>query len=92
MGQLVKAKVINISEKGEIALSIKKMNASKPKAEKYRSPKRPGDYEWQSNKKSAVSFEDMLSSFKHESEEKISDLKKATESKRGGFSRRGSQR
>ena len=54
---------------------------------------RPGNFEWQSPKKNPVSsFEEMLSSFNHKSEEKISDLKRATESKRGSFSRRGSQR
>ena len=102
IGQVVKAKVINISEKNEIALSIKKLMPLKPPVkranksqsiDKANKPARPGNFEWQSPKKNPVdSFEEMLSSFKHKSEEKISDLKRATESKRGSFSRRGSQR
>lgn len=93
-GQIVKTKIINISEKGEIALSIKKALPPKPRqAISQNRPNRPGNFEWQSPKKnSAASFEEMMSSFKHASEEKISDLKRATESKRGGFSRRGTQR
>lgn len=102
IGQVVKAKVINISEKNEIALSIKKLMPPKQPVkranhgqnnDKVNKPVRPGNFEWQSPKKNPVSsFEEMLSSFKHKSEEKISDLKRATESKRGSFSRRGSQR
>ena len=37
-----------------------------------------------------LSFEDMMSRFKSQSEEKISDLKKVTENRRGGgYSRKG---
>ena len=102
IGQVVKTKVINISEKNEIALSIKMLMPPKPikrvsrpqnqSVGKANKPARPGNYEWQSSKKNPISsFEEMLSSFKHKSEEKISDLKRATESKRGSFSKRGSQ-
>lgn len=105
VGQEVKAVVIKISEKNEIALSIKKLmqekqstqrtdrNKSRTFGRENNRSSRPGNADWQGTKKnSAVSFEEMLSSFKHRSEEKISDLKRATESKRGGFSRRGAQR
>ena len=48
----------------------------------------PGDYEWQSARKSAPStFEDMMSRFKQTSEDKMSDLKRGGESR--GYSRRG---
>ena len=47
---------------------------------------RPGDFEWQAKSNSGGSFEDMMSKFKLQSDEKISDLKKNTETKRGGFS------
>ena len=48
----------------------------------------PGDYEWQSSRKSAPSsFEDMMSKFKQTSEDKMSDLKRGGESR--GYSRRG---
>lgn len=49
--------------------------------------KSPGDFEWQSSRKSAPStFEDMMSRFKQTSEDKMSDLKRG-ESR--GYSRRG---
>lgn len=101
-GQEVKAKVIGISEKNEIALSIKKLMPDKPnrtptgpfnkkrfdsKVGRYNNFERKG-----TKQNSASSFEEMLSSFKHASEEKISDLKRTKESKRGSGSRRGSQR
>jgi S1 RNA binding domain protein len=50
---------------------------------------RPGDFEWQSKENNSGNLEDMLSRFKQTSDEKMSDLKKGTESKRG-YSRRGS--
>ena len=50
------------------------------------SPGRPGNYEWQSRRNEGGSFEDMMSRFKQSSDEKMSDLKRAVESKRGGFS------
>ncbi len=47
----------------------------------------PGDFEWQSSRKSApTTFEDMMSRFKQTSEDKMSDLKRG-ESR--GYSRRG---
>ncbi|MCL2487875.1 MAG: S1 RNA-binding domain-containing protein [Oscillospiraceae bacterium] len=52
-------------------------------------PGRPGGYEWQPQKSDNSSFEDMMSRFKQRSEEKISDLKRGTDSKHGGFSKRG---
>lgn len=50
-------------------------------------PSRPGDFEWQSRPQGG-SFEDMMSRFKQTSDEKMSDLKRSTETKRGGFSRK----
>lgn len=62
----------------------------RPKREPYKPAppvKSPGDFEWQSSRKSAPSsFEDMMSRFKQTSEDKISDLKRG-ESR--GYSRRG---
>ncbi len=96
--QVVKAQIIGISEKNEVSLSIKKLLAPKPKKPSNRQfnnnkfdgkSNRPGDKTRSGGKKS---FEEMLSSFKHTSEEKISDLKRVRESKRNGSSRRGAQR
>lgn len=52
--------------------------------------KGPGSFEWQSKENNSGNFEDMLTRFKQTSDEKISDIKRGTESKRG-YSRRGSK-
>lgn len=101
IGQNVKTKIINISEKNEIALSIKRLMLPKVEAKKDKiqpftkgnNLEKTNNFERQNSKKtSSSSFEEMLSAFKHKSEEKISDLKRATESKRRSFSKRSSQR
>lgn len=55
------------------------------------SPGRPGSFEWQ-NSSAGTSFEDMMSHFKQTSDEKISDLKRSSEGRHGGYSRRGGGR
>lgn len=85
--QMVKVKVLNISDDGKVSLSIKKAMAPPPQQQRPRSTGFRGD--WQRPRNEPVTFEDMMSRFKQTSEEKMSDLKRATESKRGGFSRRG---
>ena len=94
--QTVKVKILNISDDGKISLSIKKaLPQQKPSYQQNknsapRQSSRPGNFEWQSQKRSEpVSFEDMMSKFKQTSDEKMSDLKRMNESKRGGYSRRG---
>ena len=94
-GQIVKVKVIKISEKGEIALSMK--NAINIENIQKFSPTKnstSNNFKKKPFKKQNIplSFEDMLSMFKHTSEEKMSDLKRNTDSKRGGNSRKGSQK
>ena len=89
--QTVKVKVLNISEDGKISLSMKKAVEPAAAAPAQRRPARPGSFEWLATKKEPSSFEDMMSSFKKSSDEKMSDLKKCMDSKRGGFSRRGGQ-
>ena len=93
--QTVKVKILSISEEGKVSLSMKKaVEAPKgaPRAAAPR-PSRPGNFEWQPNSRrnssEPASFEDMMSRFKQTSDEKISDLKKFNEGKRGGFSRKG---
>lgn len=59
------------------------------------SPRRSAPNVWNGPKKSAyadksnLSFEEMMAKFKADSDDKLTDLKHATESKHGGFSRRG---
>ncbi len=88
--QTVKVKIMSISEDGKVSLSMKKAvpppsrsNAPAPAAT------RPGNFEWQARKNESASFEDMMSKFKQTSDEKMSDLKKGLDSKRGGFVKHG---
>lgn len=67
---VVKVKVINIDDKGKIGLSIKQANPSSRSRHERVVPQ--------------VSFEDRLSKFMKESDERQLDLKRSTESKRGG--------
>ena len=106
--QTVKVKVLGISEEGKISLSMKKAldpaqqqpqrrENNRPGAPRQArpaavSPGRPGNYECQSRLIEGGSFEDMMSRFKQSSDEKMSDLKRAVEGKRGGFSRHGNSR
>lgn len=100
-GQTVKVKVLNITEEGKISLSIKRA-MTPPVQQQQRSNdsfgnrggQRPrnnnNNYTPEPPKRNEpISFEEMLSNFKKTSDEKMSDLKKATESKHGGYSRRG---
>lgn len=87
----VKVKVLSIDGNGKIGLSIKQLQ---PPAETRRLPvfegRRPGPVEPRRPLRPvAASFEDRLSKFMKDSDERLTDLKKATDSKRGG---RGSRR
>ncbi len=90
----VKVKVVSIDEKGKIGLSIKKAVPSAPKkseAPRKPSSSRPEVIDWSSKKSDGeVSFDDMLNKFKQASEEKMHDLKKSMDSKRGSGRRGGS--
>jgi S1 RNA binding domain protein len=91
--QTVKVKVLSVGEDGKVSLSIKKAMepAPRPAISSATRPARPGNYEWQASRRNdSGSFEDMMSKFKQTSDEKMSDLKKCVESKRGGFSKHGS--
>ena len=86
-GDTVKVKVISI-DGNKIALSIKQAKPKPP--EDSQSPKfnRRGDFRKPQRQLSA-SFEDKLSKFLKDSDERLTDLKRKTDSKRGG---RGSRR
>jgi S1 RNA binding domain protein len=90
--QVIKVKVLAINPDGKISLSMKRVNEAphSGKAPAQRSSGRPGNFEWQAARRSEpTSFEDMMTKFKQTSDEKMSDLKRCMEAKRGGFSRRG---
>lgn len=84
--QIVKVKVLSISDDGKIGLSIKKANENdeeqlKPTKQPERKPN-----VWEPKKKPPVTelgFEEMLTRFKQNSEEKICALKRNTERKNG---------
>ncbi len=101
IGQEVKVKVMSV-DGNKIGLSIKKVNeeqkspkGSKPQREKRESRKKtpytfsgkPEEFEFKKNT-SDMSFEDRLLKFKQDSDERMSDLKRNTEGKRGGGYRR----
>lgn len=103
-GQTVKVKVLSIDENGKISLSLKQVpenaevvrkaeNDHRDNGER-RERKRSAPNVWQGQKskysdKQDLTFEEMMSQFKQQSDDKLTDLKRATESKHGGFSRRG---
>lgn len=94
-GDAVKVKVIKIDDSGKISLSIKKAEEKKREKKKEEKPAkpvsiRPADIDW-SRKDDDLSFEDKLSKFKQDSDEKMLSLKRSNESKRsGGYKRGGS--
>lgn len=65
----VKVKVIAIDEKGKIGLSIKQANPT-PRRQERREPK--------------VNFEDRLAKFLKDSDERQQEVRRSTDSKRGG--------
>jgi len=83
--QSVKVKILNIDKDGKINLSIKQ-------AQEVKKSTRPVEIDWQQEfrKSQGGSFEDRLSKFMKESEERLQDFMKSRDSKRsGGYSRKG---
>lgn len=94
--QTVKVKVINVDEKGKISLSIKKAVPDEKKSKKSsfgERPKghiRPADIDWQSSRSqnADMSFEDKMSKFKSDSDERMQALRRNSDSKLSGGYRR----
>lgn len=98
-GETVKVKVMKIGDDGKISLSIKRAVEQPPREHnrdnnRERRPAQPRNnqkgYEWTPPKQVAqqdLSFEDMMNKFKQSSDEKMSEIKRNMDSKRG--SRRG---
>ncbi len=85
VNDVVKMKVLTISDDGKISLSIKRasepkkdMAAARPaRPQRERQPSKPdSSYVWTATKSESQSFEDMMNRFKQTSEEKFSDLKR----------------
>ncbi len=96
--QMVKVKVLNISPDGKIGLSIKKAQDNPPPAPAAQAQRRspyPRGNTFESAQRRGnenLSFEDMLSRFKQTSDDKMSDLKKNLDGRRGSVNRRGSSK
>ena len=102
-GDKVQTKVISIDERGKIALSLKQMKKQEQESE--RESDSPPRNKFSRNERSdqrfdrvenkrpvrqlSASFEDKLSKFMKDSDERQADIKRKTDSKRGG---RGSRR
>ncbi len=83
INDVVKMKILSISEDGKISLSIRralepeKKEGFRPKQEKRQAPPKPdGSYVWTPKTSESASFEEMMSKFKAASDEKFSDLKR----------------
>jgi S1 RNA binding domain protein len=74
---VVKVKVLSMDERGKIALSIRQ---AEPRAEAGPRGARGG----RPSRRAPGSFEDKLKQFMKDSEDRLSDLRRSTESKRGG--------
>lgn len=80
----VKVKVLSVDDNGKISLSIKQANVQKKSC-------KPVEVDWSKNaktKQAAGDFEDRLSKFLKDSEERFQDLKRHQDAKgRGGYKR-----
>lgn len=83
----VKVKVVSIAPGGKISLSIKKVL----EMEKAAKASRPAEVDsFRKSPSADLSFEDKMSRFKMDSDEKMQALKRSYESKKGGFGGRRS--
>lgn len=76
----VRVKVLSYDEKGKIGLSIKQADPSYRPSAPSRGPRESGGF----GRRSGMSFEDKLAKFMKDSEDKLSDLRRNTDGKRGG--------
>lgn len=80
----VKVKVLSIDPNGKISLSIRQLQPPPPPKPVFREERRP-----MVNRVPEVTFEDKISKFLKDSDERISEVRRNTDSKRGG---RGARR
>lgn len=91
LGQEVKVKVITVTPEGKISLSMKQAETPVHR-EDYHKPRQReqrvsgggmDSFEFKPRQQEKMSFEDMMSSFKKSSDEKMSDLKKVIDAQKG---------
>ncbi len=90
-GDEVKVKVLDVDKNGKINLSIRQAQVTEKKQSKPKlaGPVRPADIDWWQKGDEELSFEDKLSRFKKDADEKMLALKRSNESKRSGGYHRG---
>lgn len=93
-GDTVKVKILSV-DGSKISLSIKQASPKSEKspntgfyAKKKKTGHKPLTYRGTPKKEEPTDFEDMLARFKQNSEEKMSDIKRNMEGKRGSYSRK----
>ncbi len=97
-GDEVRVKIVKIDENGKMSLSIKqaeeakKASSKKVSVPKPKTPVRPADIDWAGQSSSEMSFEDKLSRFKQDADEKMLALRRSNDSKRSGGYKRGFSR
>ena len=100
IGQEVKVKVISVSPEGKIGLSMKQAEVPEQREERREKSQRrqsapvqrgADSFEFRPKQQENLSFEDMMSRFKQSSDEKMSDLKKVIDTRRGSQNRRSKQ-
>lgn len=99
MGQTVRVKVLSISPEGKVSLSIKQaVEQQQQRPRQTREQRRPGpgaggvdSFEFKPRQNGDMSFEDMMNKFKKSSDEKMGDLKKVIDTRRGSQNRRSNQ-
>ncbi len=94
--QMVKVKILSVSEDGKISLSMKKAQPAPAPAPTQNQPRKypPRNVGWNPKRPASnepLTFEEMLSKFKQTSEDKMSDLKRNMDTKRGSSGKRGGQ-
>lgn len=97
IGDTVKVKILAVSPEGKISLSMKQ--TEEPEKREHRSKreqrsserKTEDSFEFRPKQKENLSFEDMMSQFKQSSDEKMVDLKKVIDTRRGAQNRRSKQ-
>lgn len=78
--QPVKVRVLSVDNNGKISLSIKK---AIERNTAFKTSRAPMEIDWSKNSCEGLCFEDRLAKFMKDSEEKMHDLKKSFEAKRG---------
>ena len=90
VGDMVEVKVMNVGTDGKIGLSIRKAKPeSEQRPERPQRPQRPRPGGRPTMSERPENFEQKMAKFMKDSEERLTTLKRATESKRGG---RGARR